>query len=255
MMELPALPLTDDPFSADEVVETAGVVATSMHAAALAITRRTWLTVQLRSLAPEGSSDHQDGSGRSYTRVTSRLLVGAPTEVPWTAGVWKEVRQQLAEDPALDPERMEAQLAQERMRAIRQLEARFGVHGTGTVVTASQVESTELNSTGSASPAVPQEVEQGMSGALADAAPSQDSALDFIPSELQERILEALHHKALTLDALALKFDVDRSTVYRRSIKELRERGVIANIRRVGGYYRLDAPPPKYAEKLRRRKR
>jgi hypothetical protein len=253
--ELPALPLTDDPFSADEVVEAAGVVATSMHAAAFAITRKTWLTVQLRSLASQTSSDHQDGSGQSYTRVTLRLLARAPTEVPWTADVWKEVRQQLAEDPDLDPERIEARLALERIRAARRLEARFSVHGTGTVATASRVESTEPNSTGSASPAVPQEVEQGMSGALADAAPSQDSDLGFIPSELQERILEALNQKALTLDALVLKLHVDRSSLYRNGIKELMQRRVIANDRRVGGYYRHDAPPPKYADQLRRRAR
>jgi len=30
---------------------------------------------------------------------------------------------------------------------------------------------------------------------------------------------------------------------------------MIANARRVGGYYRLDAPPPKYAEQLRGRAR
>jgi hypothetical protein len=252
--EVAALPLTDDPFSADEVVEAAGVVATSMHAAAFAITQRTWQTVQLRSLALEIRSDHQDGSGQSSKRVTSPLRV-APTEVPWSADVWDEVRRQLAEDPSLDLERIETRLALERIQAVRRLEARCSVHGTGTVASATKVESTEPNSTGSPSPAVPQQAEPGRSDAFADAESSQSSALGFIPSDLQERILEALDQKALTLDALVSKLHVDRRTLHRNGIKELMQLGMIGNDRRVGGYYRPDAPPPKYAEKLRRRAR
>lgn len=214
MSELPPLPLGDDPFSADEVVEVAGVVATSMHAAAFAITQRAWQTVQLRSLAPDSSSDHQDGSGQAYTRVTSRSLFLAPTEAPWTEGIWKEVCQQLAEDPVLEPERIEAQLALERIRAVRRLEARFSVHGSGLVASAARVESSEPSSTALASPEVSLEEEQAVSDAFADAAPSPDNDRDFIPSELQERILELLDEKALTLDALAEKLDVDRSSLY-----------------------------------------
>jgi hypothetical protein len=251
--ELPALPLTDDPFAAEEVVAQAGVVATSMHAAAFAITRRTWQTVQLRSLAPEVRSEHPDESGQSYTRLTSRLLVRAATEVPWSTDVWQEVRQQLAEDPALDSERMEAQLALERLRAIRQLEARLAVPVTRTEGTASSGGPPEPISTGSASPAVPQDVQRGLSDDSGHAGPSPDSDLDFIPSQLQERILEALDQKALTLDALACKLHVDRSTLHRNGIKELMKRGRIDKNRRAGGYYRPDAPPPKYAQQLGRK--
>jgi hypothetical protein len=76
----------------------------------------------------------------------------------------------------------------------------------------------------------------------------------FIPSELQERILEALDKKALTLDALAEQLDIERSALHRDGIKELMAENRIANHRRVGGYYRLDAPPPKYAALLGKKK-
>jgi hypothetical protein len=72
----------------------------------------------------------------------------------------------------------------------------------------------------------------------------------FIPTELQEAILQALDGKALTLDALVAKLAVDRSNLNRSGVKELKARGRIANNRRVGGYYRPDAPPPKYAAVL-----
>jgi hypothetical protein len=72
----------------------------------------------------------------------------------------------------------------------------------------------------------------------------------FLLTELQERVLQALDAKALTLDALVLKLHVDRSTLHKSGIKELMKRGLLANNRRAGGYYRPDAPPPKYAEVL-----
>jgi hypothetical protein len=81
-------------------------------------------------------------------------------------------------------------------------------------------------------------------------AQATEQELPFIPTELQGRILQALDGKAMTLDALAAKLDVDRSTLYRFGVKELKARGLIANNRRVGGYYRPDAPPPKYAAVL-----
>ena len=51
----------------------------------------------------------------------------------------------------------------------------------------------------------------------------------------------------MTADALAQKLGVDRRSLFRDAIKELKARGRIGNHRRVGGYYRPDAPPPKYA--------
>jgi hypothetical protein len=91
---------------------------------------------------------------------------------------------------------------------------------------------------------------QAAAGAGSAAEPSAGAATPFIASELQERILAALEGKALTLDALVARLDIDRSTLYRDGIKELRARGLIANHRRLGGYYRRDALPPKYAEVL-----
>jgi hypothetical protein len=88
------------------------------------------------------------------------------------------------------------------------------------------------------------------STASAAAVASVEPRVPFIPSELQEAILAALNGKALTLDALTLKLHVDRSTLHRDGIKELRAQGLIDNHRRVGGYFRPDAPPPKYADRL-----
>lgn len=75
--------------------------------------------------------------------------------------------------------------------------------------------------------------------------------LPFVPTGSQEEILELLLGKAQTLDYLAEKLQVDRSSLHRSAIKELMELDLIRNHRRVGGYYRPDNPPPKYAEWLK----
>ncbi len=234
--ELPELPLADDPFAADDVVEEAGVVATSMHTASLEIARQTWQSVQMPSLVPEMSSDHTDATDQPYTRITSALMRQAPTEVSWSADVWQRVRQQLADVPALDVVRIQTRLALERNRAVRQLETRFGI-----LVTAGEMIPSSV---------VPQVAEQELAATATSSQLSADDDLPFIPSELQQCILEVLQHKALTLDALAVKLDIDRSNLHRDGIKELKRRGLIDNNRRVGGYYRPDVPPPKYAEQL-----
>jgi hypothetical protein len=88
--------------------------------------------------------------------------------------------------------------------------------------------------------------------ALADPPPPVDTAaLPFIPNELQERILDALNRKALKLDALVNLLKVDRKTLCTYGLNELKAQGLVCTNRRVGGYYRPDAPPPKYADQLR----
>jgi hypothetical protein len=72
----------------------------------------------------------------------------------------------------------------------------------------------------------------------------------FIPSDLQRQILQKLDGKALTLDALVSKLHVDRSRLHRDGLKELMARGLVKNSRRVGGYYRPDAPPPELRDLL-----
>lgn len=233
--ELPDLPLADDPFAADAVVEEAGVVATSLHVAAFALADQTWQSVQISSLTSGSCSDHTDAADQPYTRVAVEVMRQTPTEVPWSADVWQRVRQQLTEVPSLDLKRVQARLALERNRAIRQVEMRFGVLVTESGVVLSLV--------------VPQIVEQEPA-TTATSSSSADDDLAFIPSELQQRILEVLQHKALTLDALTAKLEIDRSNLHRDGIKELKRRGLIDNNRRAGGYYRPDAPPLKYAEQL-----
>jgi hypothetical protein len=70
----------------------------------------------------------------------------------------------------------------------------------------------------------------------------------FVPTELQSEILQVTTGRALTADALEGELCVSRSTLYggrdkRGGLKELVEIGLLKNDRKVGGYYRPDAPP------------
>jgi hypothetical protein len=73
----------------------------------------------------------------------------------------------------------------------------------------------------------------------------------YIPTQLQERVLRALDGKALTLDSLHRALKTDRKRLHHYGLKPLMQAGCVKNNRRVGGYYRPDAPPPKYAALLR----
>jgi hypothetical protein len=77
--------------------------------------------------------------------------------------------------------------------------------------------------------------------------PHSRITLPFHPTAFQQRILSALTGKALTADNLQNRLDVDRKRLYREGLNELMENGLVANSRRIGGYFRPDAPPPKYA--------
>ncbi len=48
LTDLPDLPLRNDPFCGEEIVDVAGVRAASTHAALLQVARRTWEAAQLR---------------------------------------------------------------------------------------------------------------------------------------------------------------------------------------------------------------
>jgi hypothetical protein len=73
----------------------------------------------------------------------------------------------------------------------------------------------------------------------------------FVPSPFQEDILRALRGKAHTADRLQTKLNVNRKQLYRDGLNPLKEAGlVISGGKRVGGYYRPDAPPLKYAKLL-----
>jgi hypothetical protein len=107
--------------------------------------------------------------------------------------------------------------------------------------------------TGQATLPAPSPPSEELDTPAAPEGPREDQAeagRSFIPTDLQERILEALNGKALTLDALAEKLDHERSSLHRDGLKELMRRGLVRNNRRAGGYYRPDAPPPKYADRL-----
>jgi hypothetical protein len=82
--------------------------------------------------------------------------------------------------------------------------------------------------------------------------PSPPAAAEphFIPTQVQKEVLDLLKGKVLTLDALAEKLNHDRSTLHRRALKELMQRGKVKNNQRVGGYYRPDAPPAAYHDLL-----
>ena len=92
------------------------------------------------------------------------------------------------------------------------------------------------------------------------AAPEQTAASRthqqiFIPTLLQEQILKTLDGKAMTADALESALKLDRRRLYygnnKNGLTDLQQRGLIANNRKVGGYYRPDSPPPKYLKYMR----
>jgi hypothetical protein len=87
-------------------------------------------------------------------------------------------------------------------------------------------------------------------GAVGQRPASPTAGQPFVPTPLQKRILDALAGKAMKADKLADAVKVDRRRLFRDGIKELRERGLIKNSRRVGGYYRPNAPPPQFASFL-----
>ncbi len=65
----------------------------------------------------------------------------------------------------------------------------------------------------------------------------------FVPSPLQNAILEALDGKALRTDALAAAADCERRRLFRAGgLKELQDQGLVRNHPRLG-YYRPDSPP------------
>ncbi len=88
--DLSDLPGADDPFSGADVVEVAGVTATSMHVAAFTLARRTWQAVQLASLAADNVTEHQEKVGQPYTRITWGVSRHAPTETAWSSDVWRQ---------------------------------------------------------------------------------------------------------------------------------------------------------------------
>jgi hypothetical protein len=72
----------------------------------------------------------------------------------------------------------------------------------------------------------------------------------WVPTPFQHRILNALKGMALTADGLQTRLGADRKDLYERGINPLKEADKILNSRRVGGYYRPDFPPAKFAEFL-----
>jgi hypothetical protein len=129
LAQAPPSPSANDPFCRDNLVEVAGLQATSAHAAAFAIARRTWSDVELESLNPRSATDHADGDGTPYTRVMFDVIRQAPTEVAWSAEVWHRVCAGLERNPSPDQDWFEGALALEWNLAFRRLEARFG-HGS-----------------------------------------------------------------------------------------------------------------------------
>ena len=74
--------------------------------------------------------------------------------------------------------------------------------------------------------------------------PSSTSADEpWLPSAFQRRILDALKGVALTGEELMAKLNVGKNWLYDGGLRELKEKGLVRNSRRAGGYYRPDAPP------------
>lgn len=83
---------------------------------------------------------------------------------------------------------------------------------------------------------------------LHDAGARLEQLVMFVPSKLQEEILKALDGVALTADKLEECLEVSRHTLFggkdgKGGLKELKAIGMVQNSRKVGGYFRPDAPP------------
>jgi hypothetical protein len=136
--ELPELPLNEDPFCGDNLVEEAGLTATSTHVAAFLIVQRAWQESHLTQLEWQDATNHQNEDGTPFTRVTQEVVRRMPTEVEWSVEEWRRIIDQLSKYPSLDHERLQAALVLERNRATRRLEGRFGVIVTGNRTFAAQ---------------------------------------------------------------------------------------------------------------------
>jgi hypothetical protein len=76
------------------------------------------------------------------------------------------------------------------------------------------------------------------------------SAGSDIRSERQWKILEKLQGRAMTAEELCGEIDCDRRTLFKSGgITELIEAKLVANDRKVGGYYRLDFPPTSHEKR------
>lgn len=75
--------------------------------------------------------------------------------------------------------------------------------------------------------------------------PVEKPAPVFVPTDLQQRILDALAGKALRTDALWQRCDCNRRSLFNDpgGLPELQEQGLVAHHARTG-YYRPDCPPP-----------
>jgi hypothetical protein len=69
----------------------------------------------------------------------------------------------------------------------------------------------------------------------------------YVPTAFQDRILKLLTGKAMKLDRLQQALVTDRKRLFYDGLKPLMDNGLVRNNRRAGGYYRPDAPPPKFA--------
>jgi hypothetical protein len=72
---------------------------------------------------------------------------------------------------------------------------------------------------------------------------------DFVPNDLQTLILTTLDGVAMTQFQLMTELDIGSKETFngkrgKGGMRELIERGLVVNDRRIGGYYRPDAKPP-----------
>jgi hypothetical protein len=107
--KIPPLPLANDPFLRQEVVNIEGLRATSAHAAAFALAKRTWDAAQTIVLKPKDNRRCRDPKGNVYWRVTQTPTRQDPTE-NLSAKTWQEICQRLDKLPAVDHEQWQAEL-------------------------------------------------------------------------------------------------------------------------------------------------
>jgi hypothetical protein len=142
---LPPLPLVDDPFCRDELIEIGRVGATSAHAAGFAIAKRAWDAIQLASLEGVNADEFTDGRGNHYSRVEHRLVKRAPTDGNWSEATWKKVCSSMRTIRDVQPDRIQELLALEWNLARRRTRPTESITGATRRTTAAKDEPVREN--------------------------------------------------------------------------------------------------------------
>jgi hypothetical protein len=120
--ELPPLPLSPDPFCQNDVVELAGIHATSAHAAAYDLAVRAHNALQFASLTASEVTRPRSAKKENFTRVTFDVQKKSWRDEPWSKDRWQSICERLRNVPDVELKRWEARLILEQNQLQRHFE-------------------------------------------------------------------------------------------------------------------------------------